>query len=375
MKPGISVETLTTLLSSEKEEATQGEEEDEYEEMIFLEKERAIAEDCFSIDSFNSNFSDKIDEDILETFRTKSHKNIKSFFALFPKLIHFSELPHWLQDNEFIKHGYRAPAESLKQVCLSLIQFHNESINVWTHIVGSLSFIAMAVWFMTRPFVDVPGTSKLIFLPFFVGATLCMGCSAAFHLVFFKSKAVGAFFAKLDYSGIALLIIGSFIPWIYYAFNCWPSLIKFYMISIIVMGVAAIIVSLFEKFAQPKYRPLRAGIFLVMGLSAVVPVIHLFFIEDLKIIMAKELIIWNILMGSLYVIGAVQYSFRFPERCFQGKFDYLFHSHQFFHIFVVAAAFIHFHGICRVAMIQMESGSCQEQVIESGKTLWVTWFG
>jgi adiponectin receptor len=73
---------------------------------------------------------------------------------------------------------------------------------------------------------------------------------------------------RLDYSGISILIIGSFIPWLYYAFYCRVLAMSVYITIIVVMGIAAVVLSLWEKFAAPKYRPLRGGVFLAMGLSS-----------------------------------------------------------------------------------------------------------
>lgn len=74
-------------------------------------------------------------------------------------------------------------------------------------------------------------------------------------------------FFRLDYTGITLLIVGSFIPWIFYGFYCRfiPKII--YISMIFVLGIAAMIVSLWDRFAEPRFRPLRAGIFAAMGLS------------------------------------------------------------------------------------------------------------
>lgn len=35
-----------------------------------------------------------------------------------------------------------------------------------------------------------------------------------------------------------------------------------------ILGLAALIVSLWDKFATPTFRPLRAGVFVAMGLSS-----------------------------------------------------------------------------------------------------------
>lgn len=50
---------------------------------------------------------------------------------------------------------------------------------------------------------------------------------------------------------------------------------------------------------------------------------------------------YEIAMGLLYAIGAVFYVTRIPERWKPGMFDIVGHSHQIFHVFVVAAALAH----------------------------------
>lgn len=59
---------------------------------------------------------------------------------------------------------------------------------------------------------------------------------------------------RLDYTGISLLIVGSFIPWIYYGFYCRPQPMIIYITMISILGIAAMIVSLWDKFAEPKFR-------------------------------------------------------------------------------------------------------------------------
>ena len=66
-------------------------------------------------------------------------------------------------------------------------------------------------------------------------------------------------FCRLDYCGIALLVVGSFVPWLYYSFYCHLRTHLVYLVSIVTLGLSCIIVSLWEKFAQPEYRGVRAG--------------------------------------------------------------------------------------------------------------------
>lgn len=65
--------------------------------------------------------------------------------------------------------------------------------------------------------------------------------------------------SRLDYSGIAFLIMGSFVPWLYYSFYCSPQPCFIYLIVVCVLGLAAITVSQCDFFATPQYRGVRAG--------------------------------------------------------------------------------------------------------------------
>ena len=61
----------------------------------------------------------------------------------------YIEAPGHLQDNEFIKYGYRIEHKTCCQVSSSLFTCHNETVNIWTHLIGSIVmlgfFIGVAV--------------------------------------------------------------------------------------------------------------------------------------------------------------------------------------------------------------------------------------
>ncbi|NWY19053.1 PAQR2 protein, partial [Aphelocoma coerulescens] len=127
--------------------------------------------------------------------------------------------------------------------------------------------------------------------------------------------------SRLDYSGIALLIMGSFVPWLYYSFYCNPQPCFVYLIVICVLGIAAIIVSQWDMFATPEYRGVRAGVFLGLGLSGVIPTLHFVISEGLLKAATMGQIGWLALMACLYITGAALYAARIPERFFPGKCD------------------------------------------------------
>ncbi len=63
---------------------------------------------------------------------------------------------------------------------------------------------------------------------------------------------------RLDYCGIAILIIGSIIPLLYYQFYCEFGTKVAYLTLIGVLGTGCIIISLWDKFSASEYRVYRA---------------------------------------------------------------------------------------------------------------------
>ena len=171
--------------------------------------------------------------------------------------------------------------------------------------VGCIAFIGVAAYFLTRPSIEIQWQEKAVFSAFFAGAILCMGFSFLFHTMYCHSERVGKLFNKyvvngstnsrkarathivdaifirmpnlfhsiiysslfpvclyrLDYCGIALLTVGSFVPWLYYSFYCRLEPKITYLALIFILGIICIIVSMWDKFAEPKFRPVRAGEF------------------------------------------------------------------------------------------------------------------
>lgn len=59
---------------------------------------------------------------------------------------HIKSAPSHLIDNEYIQHGYRINFNSFGKICRSLFMLHNETINVWSHLIGVMLFIGLLVW-------------------------------------------------------------------------------------------------------------------------------------------------------------------------------------------------------------------------------------
>jgi len=95
-----------------------------------------------------------------------------------------------------------------------------------------------------------------------------------------------------------------------------------------IMGIlcfGAFATTLFDKFEQPTYRPIRAGLFIGAGLSS----FGTFAAVLIKTSDAKMQVnmTWYSTAGYVLIQGAIIYAVRVPERCAPGAFDLCGASH------------------------------------------------
>ncbi|KAK2031734.1 HlyIII-domain-containing protein [Colletotrichum zoysiae] len=308
-------------------------------------------------------------------------------------LVLWDDLPAWRRDNAFILTGYRPDSNSYLGSLRSLAYLHNESVNIWSHLLGAAAFlVAAAVLRVVAPRYGAAAPADvLVFACFFAGAVACLGMSAAYHAISNHSPEVAKWGNKLDYSGIVLLIVGSYVPALYYGFYCHPGLMKFYLSTvslslarscslslhihtntqththtkldkgnnanspsppfppkkIVLLGLGCGAVSWVEFFRAPEWRTFRACMFVALGASGVVPVLHGAAVYGRAEMEARMSLSWVVLHGAMYILGAFLYALRWPERSSPGTFDIWGSSHQIFHFFVVAAAATHLYGMAK----------------------------
>lgn len=265
-------------------------------------------------------------------------------------LLKWDELPEWMRDNQYILGGYRQPAASFKKCLQSLFYLHNESGNILTHLAGAAGFIVLCMGVSQELQAEIPSISwsdMATMYIFLFAAVACMGMSAVFHLVCNHSAEVKVAYNTCDYLGIIIMIVGSCVPMFCYMFYCRPILRLGYLSLMIVLGSVTACMTISPKFGRPEWRPIRATVFVALGLSSAIPAIHASMLFGWEHTMGAAQLPYMVMMGATYIAGAAIYGFRVPERWWPGKFDYWLHSHQVFHVFVVVAATLHYVGMAR----------------------------
>jgi adiponectin receptor len=141
------------------------------------------------------------------------------------------EIDPWQQDNHYIISGYRPASNSYSASFSSLSYLHNESVNIYTHLIGALLalFSSLILYQTLEPRYETATKEDVYaFSCFFAGAIACLGMSATFHTISNHSHAVAVWGNQLDYAGIVFLIWGSFVPVLYYGFQSEPELMRRY---------------------------------------------------------------------------------------------------------------------------------------------------
>ncbi|KAK9723072.1 inc metabolism membrane protein [Basidiobolus ranarum] len=264
----------------------------------------------------------------------------KAAFYGAKRLLNYDELPSPWQDNEYVTSGYRF-LSSKAQCLLSMLQIHNQTGNIWSHLIGVFLFSWLGYNTFQTHLLDGSYFDKLVFFVFFAAAAKCLICSTLFHTFQCHSHlSVMRCSTVLDYVGISLLIMASVLVVEYYGFYCHPFLRNLYTTATVTLGVTGVIIPWFRWFDEKDYRIVRIMIFLLMGATGIVPFIHLVMLNgwaDTSIFIYK--------FGqslSFYALGTYLYANHYPERLLPGVFDIWGHSHQVWHLCVMGGIYYHY---------------------------------
>ncbi|XP_024938284.1 progestin and adipoQ receptor family member 3 isoform X1 [Cephus cinctus] len=267
------------------------------------------------------------------------------------QLLPFEKAPVYLQFNPFILHGYRGYLTT--KLCLerkkqsyvsqhvsfacSIFWWTNETINIWSHIFGWMLFLGLTLYDLCLLNIHAPFGDKLIVALLLICFQACMILSSMYHTFSCRSEKDYWCFLSFDLFGIALSLLAIYMSGVYYAFWCHKDLQQFYLITVLLIFVVAMLLQV------PRFNVngnVKLIVFVAWAAYGVLPTLH-----------------WSIAMGGMenpmvrmllprvlgmYVISGgafLIYLSKVPERFFPGWVDYVGSSHQWWHALVVLALY------------------------------------
>lgn len=132
-------------------------------------------------------------------------------------LYHYNDVPSWQQNNPYILRGYRA-FYSTKMAIKSVMRWHNETVNIWSHVIGFAAFLLLTIALFATVMHTSSKTpalyfSHLVYAVFSLGSMMCMLNSSIYHLFNCHcSERVTIILSRIDFLGITVLIVTSFLP-------------------------------------------------------------------------------------------------------------------------------------------------------------------
>jgi adiponectin receptor len=261
--------------------------------------------------------------------------------AIAPPTLKITDVDEHLKWNPYIHTGYRQNY-TFGQCLRSLFSIHNETGNVWSHLLAAFVFAwAMHYTLSFSLQQDTPVYQMLIWSCFFLTAIVCFSGSAIYHLFFPQSISAVYWLGILDFTGIAALVLGSYYPPVYYGFYCFPFWQRIYILSISLLGTVTIVAPWFTFFHSQRYLVVRVCLYAMVAVAGIVPAVHSHFLLQSLNFDGSEVYNRLYIMYGLYTLGVFFYISKFPESRYPGKFDIWLNSHQWWHLLVVCGTLVH----------------------------------
>lgn len=143
------------------------------------------------------------------------------------------EVPSWCSHhNRFLLTGFRPPAESVRRCLESLGYLHNETVNIYSHLVPAvITFIRAAsihLYFRAH-YPNILWLDQLAFYLHLGVSAFCFTISTIYHFSLSHSKFHADFWGRLDYVAILLQLVGSGMSGTHFGFYCERELRRFYL--------------------------------------------------------------------------------------------------------------------------------------------------
>ncbi|EPE08283.1 hemolysin-iii family protein [Ophiostoma piceae UAMH 11346] len=257
-------------------------------------------------------------------------------------LLSYEDLPVPWRINPHILRGYRF--SETKAACFkSMFRISNELVNIWSHCLGVIIVLAIALYFYPTSVNFHLSTKTDVFIAalFFFAACQCLVCSTIWHTMNSIADAnLISSLACVDYTGISLLVAASIMTTEYTAFYCDPVSRWIYISLTAILGVGGVVLPWHPFFNRSDMAWLRVAFYVGLAATGFLPMLQIMFMRGTSFVWEFYLPITKSLM--VYLTGAFVYASKVPERWSPGMFDYIGGSHNLWHLAVLGGILFHY---------------------------------
>lgn len=233
----------------------------------------------------------------------------------------------------FILSGYRRPCSG-GCACSRLRTFvdvHNETGNIATHVPWVIVFAKCVA-----DGVHLPPPHNVMALSLAGSACFMCASSVAYHGLGYESRLMYQKTLCFDIGGIVLTTTTVLVWGVYLAFGVSVCFFSY--------SFAACIVSVLVLCQEVQNLPTCVGVYIA---SLSIPLVHAAVTHE-----ATTAALHAFTGAAIIALASVIYAAKVPERFRPGYFDFVFQSHQFWHMFASAAVFHVFRGFSEEATRQ-----------------------
>ncbi|GAB1287703.1 Membrane progestin receptor delta [Apodemus speciosus] len=258
-----------------------------------------------------------------------------------PQLLRVHQVPRVFWE-EGIMSGYRCPTSSALDCVLSSFQMTNETVNIWTHFLPTWYFLWRLLALGSPGFRAEP--YHLPLLVFLLPACLYPFASCCAHTFSSMSPRARHICYFLDYGALSLYSLGCAFPYAAYSMPAsWlhSRLHQLFVPAAALNSFLCTGLSCYSRFPElenPGFsKALRTAAFAYPFLFDNLPLFC-----RLRLCWGRAYSCGRDALSSSHgyhllcaLLAGFLFAARLPERLAPGRFDYIGHSHQLFHICAV----------------------------------------
>jgi len=246
-------------------------------------------------------------------------------------LLSSKEAPHYMREDA-ITSGYRQKL-SYKACLISWFRLHNETVNIWTHLIGFLIFVYCLLLAIFQPPREIHSLYELFPIVIqLLSYMACMLSSALFHTFSCHSEEVHRSWRYTDHFGILFALFGTYVSLICNTFACFPPWKEVHLSVVITLFIWVVSV----KINRNGDCRIPLDIFIYVTLYSAIPIAHWTWLQGgmtspVVLEKLKQIVLPFVAGGT----GLGFYLSRFPEKLFKsGTVDIWGASHQFWHVLI-----------------------------------------